>query len=152
MTRALTLLYASAVLLLGGCNDATGPERSQLAAAEARWRNARPASNSYVMRQQVACFCPFGPNQFDVTVVNGAVTAATIVGPTSAHGPILLSSFRTIDQLFDEIRAALDKPGTLTHVSYDSQRGFPTEVSLDRISNAADDEVSYVTVSVVAMP
>lgn len=51
--------------------------------------------------------------------------------------------FRTVTQLFKEIRDAMKVPGTLLAVEYDPYFGLPTVVSLDPVKRAVDDEVTY---------
>ncbi len=132
------------LILIGGCgNDPLSPEQQAMDAALSTWTRTRPASNSYVMEQQVACFCPYGGTTFEVTVEGGTITKARSVGTGALVEPSL-SAFRTVDQLFSEARASL-KAGTLLAISFDSAIGFPTVVSIDPIRNAVDDEVSYQT-------
>ncbi len=143
--RAAFTLGASLLLLVGCANDPASPEQNALNLAVAQWKSVRPASNSYLMEQQVACFCPYGGTTFDVSVSAGVVVSARALNTNGAEGPVQLSSFRTVDQLFDEIRAALRKSGTLVALAFDPALGFPITVSLDPVKNAIDDEVSYQT-------
>jgi hypothetical protein len=140
------VLPGALVAILAACGDSTGPGDSALAAAEARWRLLQPASNSYVMRQQIHCFCGFANSEYLVTVTNGVVSAASpVVPPMNGFGTPPLTAFRTVAQLFAEVRNALGKPGVLQEVTYDDIAGFPTRLALDPIPNAVDDEVGYVT-------
>ena len=133
-TRAARTLGLSLMLLIGCAHDPTSPEELALNVAMAQWNSARPASNSYLMEQQVACFCPYGGTTFEVSVSAGAVVSARALNTNGAQGPVQLSSFRTVDQLFDEIRGALRKSGTLIALEFDPALGFPITVSLDRKS------------------
>lgn len=143
---ARPVALALAAVILTACSDSTGPGDSELTAAEARWRLVQPASNSYVMRQQVQCFCGFAGSEFIVTVMNGAVSAATPAAPPqNGFDTPPLTAFRTVDQLFSEVRNTLGKSGTLKDVTYDPVAGYPTRLSLDPLPNAIDDEVVYVT-------
>ena len=144
-TRAACTLGLSLVLLIGCAHDPTSPEQLALNVAVAQWNSARPASNSYLMEQQVACFCPYGGTTFEVSVNAGAVVSARALNTNGAQGPVQLSSFRTVDQLFELIRGALQKSGTLVALAFDPALGFPITVSLDPVKNAIDDEVSYQT-------
>lgn len=147
--RRLVLL---ACAVLAACDDdPMRPERDALARAEARWNAVRPASNSYVMMQQRSCFCPTVA-LYEVTVVNNVIVRArnpaTDVDLPSAQWVW----FRTVSQLFDEVRMALRKDGVLRSVAYDNARGFPTTVSLDPVPQAVDDEIAYLTPSLNFSP
>lgn len=144
---------AACALVLVGCSDPTSPQESELAAAESRWRVVRPASNTYVMRQQILCFCAFANSEFVVTVVNGAITSIVpVVPPQNGFPAPEPRYFRTIDQLFAEVHGALKKPGTLQEVTYDPVAGYPSHLSLDPVLDAIDDEVIYVTRGVGPVP
>ncbi len=142
----------AAMLAICGCRDVVGPEEIELTSAESRWNSVRPTSNSYVMEQQVACFCAFGGTTFEVTVQSGAVVSARPLNSQGAEGPVQLASFRTVDQLFDEVRNALKHRDTLLAVSFHATMGYPSVVSLDPIKNARDDEVRYQTSKVTVGP
>ena len=144
-TRAAYTRGLSLVLLIGCAHDPTSPEQLALQVAVAQWTSVRPSSNSYLMEQQVACFCPYGGTTFEVSVNAGVVVSARALNTNGAEGPVQLSSFRTVDQLFDEIRGALRTSGTLVALAFDPALGFPITVSLDPVKNAIDDEVSYQT-------
>ena len=104
------------------------------------------------MQQRVACFCPSGGDYFTVTITGGVVTSATN-SETGADAPTwLISRFKTVTQLFEEIRKASATRGTLVAVAYDATLGYPTTVSLDPIREAIDDEVAYETRSLVVNP
>lgn len=136
------------------CTDESpfGPQYQSLDAAEARWDAARPASNSYVMEQQVSCFCATGSSVYSVTVVSGIVTEAKVLTSGAVVPASVRAQFRTVDQLFDAVRKGLRTPFGLTDVVYDPMSGYPTTVALDPIRQAADDEVTYFTNRVLPLP
>jgi hypothetical protein len=141
-----TAVLLSLTLVGSACdNDPLRPEQKALDAAQARWTATRPASNTYVIRQTVQCFCANGGVAFVVTVTNGAITR--VRNPlTSADLPeTQYSQFRTIDQLFSALRSALQTKGALKMAEYDATYGYPTEMSLDPLPNAVDDEYAVST-------
>lgn len=144
MRRAL-LPWLVAVGLLSACHDPVRPQSRDLDSAVARWSATRPANNSYQIDQRVSCFCIFGGNPFRVTVTSGTITRVVDLSNGQELDASQFSRFRTVDQLFAEVRSALQLPGTLRNVQYDAQRGYPTTVSLDPVKNAVDDEVAYIT-------
>ncbi len=122
-----------------------GNQESALNAAESRWSRSRPVSNNYVMEQQVRCFCPDGGTVFEVTVTQGRVVRARNLD-TGAEVPVVrLESFRTVEQLFGEIREALRTPRALTEVEYDSAAGYPTRLLLYAHLAPVDGDRSYFT-------
>jgi len=155
LRRALTLMMM--VTALAGCTSGSvsdpggaGTSSDPFTAAQALWTAKKPAGDRYVMVQRVVCFCTLGNVAYRVTVVGNTITA---IVNDKTDAPLATSSwgaFRTVTQLFDAVRTALTKTGTLKIVEYDPSLGFPRTLSLDPILNAVDDEVSYVTTSVSA--
>jgi hypothetical protein len=146
--RAVIALSMAALV---ACAD--GPVSPQVVAldeAEALWNRTKPASASYSFDQQVMCFCPYGASTFRVTVTAGAITRVHDSQAAADLPANQFSRFRTVDQLFDEVRSALAKSGVLTTVEYHPTMGFPSKVSLDPVKNAVDDEVAYFTAFLLA--
>lgn len=156
-TRKLVAATLSAALLLSGCSSTSitgggGGTTDALAAAQALWNSKKPAGDRYVMVQRVVCFCPTANVSYRITVSGTAITDVVNDRTDVPLASSSWSSFKTVAQLFDAVRAAQGKSGTLKSVEYDATLGFPRTVSLDPILNAVDDEVSYVTTSVTAAP
>lgn len=142
MTRFLAIAIA-ALLTVACSDDPVRPELTDVNAAEARWSSLRVSS--YRMHQRVACFCGNGGTIFEVTVSGGTITRVVNLS-TSADVPSReFEKFRTVSQLFTEIRSAIPVDGKLISVTYSSAMGYPSQVSLDPIKNAVDDEVTYLT-------
>ena len=150
LLAALTVLGCSRSSVTDGGGG--GPPSDPLTAAQALWASKKPAGDRYVMVQRVVCFCTIANVSYRITV-NGASITDVVNDRTDV--PLAVSSwgtFKTVAQLFDAVRAAKAKVGTLKTVEYDPTLGFPRTVSLDPILNAIDDEVSYVTISIRAAP
>ena len=130
-------------LMLSACHDPMSPAESALASAESRWNASRPASNSYVFWQSRACFCIIGGVSHEVTVVNGTLASVKNLATGAVLPADQFGLFRTVAQLFGDLRAAIKSPGVLQAAEYDTTIGYPTVVSLDPIKNAIDDEISY---------
>ncbi len=148
----MCVLVASASTQACSADVALSPEALAVGVAQTLWQRVRPMSNSYAMDQQVVCFCATGGTVFRVTVTGGVVVRARDAATDADVAPAMLTRFRTVDQLFDEVRSAQGVPGRLTAVTYDATYGFPSDVSLDPIKNATDDEVSYLTGRVAFAP
>lgn len=153
MRVVTTLFLALSMGALGACgDDPVSPQVDALAEAQALWNRTKPASNSYTYDQQVMCFCPYGAQTFRVTVTGGLITRVYDSQAAMDLPANQFSRFRTVQQLFDEVRLALSKSGVLTAVEYHPTMGFPSKVSLDPVRNAVDDEVAYFTAFVMASP
>ena len=136
-------------LMLSACHDPMSPAESALASAESRWNASRPASNSYVFEQVRNCFCVTGGVRHAVTVVNGNITGVRNLATGIELPADQRTWFRTVAQLFDDIRGAIKTPGVLQAAEYDATMGYPTRASFDPIKNAIDDEFAYVSSHVV---
>jgi Family of unknown function (DUF6174) len=133
---------------LSGCGDPLGPKGSQLRRAEARWHASEISSYSMVVHRLCFCGQPFvGPAR--VVVQNGTIVSVTFVpDPTQS---VDVSSYPTVEDLFDTIRDGLDHAGSID-VTYDAARGFPTRIAIDWVKNAIDDEITYMVTEFSATP
>lgn len=87
----------------------------------AKW--AAQGITSYILRQEVVCFCPSqirGP--FQITVLNGAITSAS--NSNGAEIPIR-RSLETVDEAFDTVQRIINDPTTGSlEVVYDAALGY----------------------------
>ena len=149
-TISLLLLLAGA--LSCGDDGIAGPGSTELARAESRWNRSGIGAGSYTMHQFLSCFCLDAGTVYEITVSDNAIirvvhAASGAELPASQYG-----RFRTVTALFDEIRVAIVRGNVLTAALYDPALGYPATVSLDRVPEAVDDEVSYVTRNVLRKP
>ncbi len=110
----------------------------------AAWASARPLRYRYHFRR--VCFCR-------PTIVSGtvAVQDGTIIGVTNAFDEQIsqpipnpdLSQFRSIEQLFEEIRQAESRNADVITIKYDPFLRFPARVDVDFLVPAVDDEITY---------
>ncbi|MBM3886069.1 MAG: hypothetical protein FJ361_09580 [Gemmatimonadetes bacterium] len=140
--RRLALLML--LLVASGCPDPMSPEQVALETAAAQWRAARPSNDSYILLQRRLCFC-LRTDQMRVTVTRGKVTDVVDAETGAAEPSEAHAWYRTVDQLFTEVRTAQRTYGTLRDVTYHPTLGYPTLVSIDPIAMAADDEVAWQT-------
>ena len=150
-------LLAALVALGCGSSSVTGggtggPPADPLSAAQALWASKKPAGDRYVRVQRAACFCAIANVSYRITVNGAPITDVVNDRNDIPLVPSNWGTFKTVAQLFDAVRAAQGKVGTLKTVEYDPTLGFPHMDSLDPILNAVDDEVSYVTNNVRAVP
>ena len=141
---ALALLALPALLLtLAGCNLLplpTAPPQGDVAARALFQRGVWRSNgiDSYRFTVSRPCFCPTewsGP--FEVEVEDGQVVSVTrdggVVGAEQAG-----SIPRTIEAVFEVVLE--NTTASKIEVTYDATFGFPSQVSVDPIANAADEE------------
>jgi len=136
--RALVTLAAlcATVALATACtSDDSSPLRDEFEAARARWDAA--GSDDYFFFLQRRCECPPEWSARTMVIVRGGtVSSASIDGGFAPDGAAL-----TIEELFDEIAAALDEPVDVA-VTYDAELGHPLDVQLDLEAIAVDGGLS----------
>lgn len=104
---------------------------ADLADARARWEAAGIDEYSYSIVESCECDPEtVGPRR--VVVSDGAVTATTWFGSPSKYDGV------TVDVLFDQIEAGLQRGDVINRVSYDETTGAPIDVILDEEAVAAD--------------
>jgi hypothetical protein len=142
--KKIMLLFL--VLILTACS--TG-EVTEFSRNQTKWQDAN--ISHYRFELNVGCFCAFR-SQMPATV---EVQGGEIVSITGADGnPILISDplneyvlrFATIDRLFSELESDSFKEADKLTVTYDSTYGFPSEIFIDFIELAIDDEL-YLSAS-----
>jgi len=114
-----------------------------------KWQDAN--ITHYRFQLTVGCFCPFGgQNPFTVEVQNGEVISMvdTNGDVVSAVDPMneFVFKYATIDRLFSELDSDSVRDADKLTVTYDPIYGFPSEISIDFIELAVDDEL-YLSAS-----
>jgi len=127
--------------LLPACSDSGEREemRRQLDRNRARWEAL--ALTSYAVRERVSCYCAFAPNEVIVTVQAGAIVSVTIAETGQPVDTMSSRYYYTVADLFDLLDRAI-READHVRASYDPGFFFPTEVVIDWIEPAADDEIS----------
>lgn len=98
------------------------------------------APTDYTYRLQVLCYCPLvGP--VDITVRNGHVTDAKVVGGMHKGGPAPTYVKKTIN---DIIAIANDPKSGDVKVDWPAGADVPRSVAVNPIQRAADAGVTYV--------
>ena len=143
MKKIILLLLA---LILAACTAGGGTELSR---NQTKWQDAN--ITHYRFELSVGCFCIFRSRMpVTVEVQNGDVVSITDVNGEafSMDDPNneFVLKYATIDRLFSELGSdSIQKADHLT-VSYDPTYGYPAEINIDFIEQAADDEL-YLSAS-----
>jgi hypothetical protein len=141
MKKSLILLL---VIILTACS---GIGQSDFSRNQQKWQDAN--ISHYRFNLFVGCFCVFSQDMpLVIEVKDGEIISMEYQtgNPLDDGNREYFSKFATIDRLFSELEVDLAGEADEVTVTYDSTHGFPTEISIDFIKEAADDEL-YLTVS-----
>ena len=133
---------AALVLLLAAtaCSEASAPV-ADLEIAASRWAREGALDYQFVLDRTCECLVT-GPVL--VTVADDEVVGALALEGSSAPGsrpdP---ANFPGIDQLFEQLRFALDSDPLRFEVSYDDEIGVPAHADIDISTDVADDEILF---------
>lgn len=147
-TQFLVFLTA---LALAACSFQPGG--SEFDRARARWQNLAPAHYRY--RLQISCFCAFMDRMPLTIEVRDGQTVSVLAAdgsPVSADEMAMFERYTTLDRLFDLTGAALDGEADQVDVVYDEKYGFPSQVNIDYIELAMDDELGLQVLSFEVLP
>ena len=152
MQRVLPTALGVVMLAVAGCGtDPNGDLRAEYEQQRAMWEATNTADYTYQLR--ISCFCPSGPFPVLVTVEGGMVAALEWVdAPQDFSDPDPDADFygKTIDDLYDIIRDALDAEADGIAVTYNHTAQYPANISIDFFVNAVDDEITYEASSLTA--
>lgn len=148
------LILAALIYVLAAGMPGSAQTR-QLDANLQKWQ-AQGISH-YRMKVNIGCFCPFFDRMpVTVEVRDGQVLAVTDSQgqPVAADDPIRSfgnERLMTIDGVFDYAREAM-KTADKTEVTYDAALGHPSQLIIDRIEMAIDDEMSVLISEFEVLP
>ena len=141
-TKTLYLFFAL-VLVLSACSGGSALQQNRV-----KWEGQNV--DHYRFTVAVSCFCPFANVNVTYEVQNGQVVNQSI--QSSPDNPVdeaqvsdFYQPYNTIEKVFDYVEGA-DKDADETTIAYDATYGFPTDISVDWIKEAVDDEM-YLTLS-----
>lgn len=138
MRTGLMLLLAAAGVV--GCDPLGPSDLDRLGDMRARWADVRPASYTYTLTRGCFCFVEaIGP-------VRIQVDGDSVVSRTFVESGAPVTQFQelwpSMEGLFDLVEEAL-RDADEVEIRYDPDRGVPLRVSVDWITEAIDDEVSW---------
>jgi hypothetical protein len=144
------LLFIFLTLILAACTAAGNSmgNRSEIEQNKEKWQDANISHYRYHL--SITCFCIFSQDMpLIIEVQDGEVVSMEFQSGNEidANSRELFEKYATIDHIFTELEADLNGAADeVTIASYDPTYGFPTEVTIDFIKEAADDEL-YLTLS-----
>jgi len=143
------LLFIFLTLALAACTavgNAMGSQ-SEIEQNQEKWQNANISHYRYNLF--ISCFCIFTQDMpLIIEVQDGEVVSMEFQSGNEidASNHELFDKYATIDRLFDELEADLNGGADEVIAKYDPTYGFPTEVTIDFVKEATDDEL-YLTLS-----
>ena len=148
-TSALRMGAACLMAVLAVACDETGEREEmqrQLDRNRARWEAL--GLTSYTVHERVSCYCVFGPDEVIIAVDAGEIVSVTNAETGQPVDTATSRFYYTVDDLFDMLERAVREADSL-RVSYDPTFFYPTEIAIDWIEPAIDDEISVATRSLV---
>ena len=97
----------------------------------------------YRYRLQLGCFCPRELTQpVIIEVKNGQRVSIVYEADRSVVANEFFNRFDTIDDVFAFVDDAIDRDASKITVTFNSEFGYPTQVSVDYIELAVDEEMA----------
>ncbi len=121
--------------------------------ARAKWQDAN--ISHYRFNLFIGCFCVFSQDMpLIIEVQNGEVVSMEYQSGNEIDATNLeyFQRFATIDKIFAELEKDLDGEADEVAVTYDETYGFPTQVNIDFMKDATDDELGLTISEFEALP
>lgn len=141
------LLFLLMTLILASCTVAGNALGSEIEQNQEKWQDANISHYRYHL--SITCFCVFSQDMpLIVEVQDGKVVSMEFQNgnPIDPGSRELFEKYATIDRLFTELEADLNGAADEVTAKYDATYGFPTEVTIDFVKDATDDEL-YLNLS-----
>lgn len=140
------ILFILLAVILTACAT-IGQASSEIDQAREKWQDADLSHYRYNLT--LSCFCAFNENMpLVIEVQDGEVISMEYQNGNEIEdfNLELFQKYDTIDDVFAELEKALNGEADKVTVTYDETYGYPTQIDLDFIENAIDDEL-YITIS-----
>lgn len=147
LTRLTACLGLSSLLL--GCSSLFDPDSNELEDNLAVWNAS--GIEDYRFRYARLCFC-IGDSPVIIEVGADTIVSVTEADTGDPVDPQYMDIYLTIDGVFEVIRDAIERDAFSLSVAYHETLGYPTQVAIDYIENAVDDEITYVASELVEFP
>ena len=146
MKKLLFIFLTFALAACSAVGNAMGSQ-SEIEQNQEKWQNANISHYRYHLF--ISCFCVFTQDMpLIIEVQDGQVVSMEFQSGNEidASNHELFDKYATIDRLFAELEADLNGAADEVIAKYDATYGFPTEVTIDFVKEATDDEL-YLTLS-----
>ncbi|RPJ25750.1 MAG: hypothetical protein EHM33_13640 [Chloroflexi bacterium] len=146
MKKLLFIFMTLALVACTAAGNAMGSQ-SEIEQNKEKWQEASIPHYRYHLF--ISCFCVFTQDMpLIIEVDNGEIVSMEYQSGNEidATSRELFEKYATIDRLFAELEADLNGAADEVIAKYDATYGFPTEVTIDFVKEATDDEL-YLTLS-----
>jgi hypothetical protein len=134
-------------LALAACTAVGNAMGSEIEQNKEKWQDANISHYRYNL--SITCFCIFSQEMpLIIEVQDGEVVSMEYQSGNEIDtgSRELFEKYATIDRIFTELEADLNGAADEVIAKYDTTYGFPTEVTLDFVKEATDDEL-YLNIS-----
>jgi ABC-type glycerol-3-phosphate transport system substrate-binding protein len=147
MKRLLFIFILMALVLTACAAGVASGSQTEIGQNKEKWQNANISHYRYNLF--ISCFCAFNEDMPLIIEVQDAKVVSMGFQSGKEIDPVLHETFdkyATIDRLFTELEADINGAADVVTAKYDHTYGFPTEVTIDFVQEATDDEL-YLTIS-----
>jgi hypothetical protein len=147
MKKLLFLFTLMAIILTACAAAAVGGSQTEIGQNKEKWQNA--SISHYRYNLFISCFCVFNEDMpLLIEVKDGEVVSMEFQSGREIDPSLheTFDKYATIDQFFAELESDLNGAADAVSAKYDPTYGFPTEVTIDFVQEATDDEL-YLTLS-----
>ncbi len=136
------IILLALTLILAACSAGGSTEFDQNLQ---KWEQANVSHYRYTLF--MSCFCAFMSDMpLTIEVQDDQVVSITradgsIVNPTDAFREVY-TPYSTIDLIFSKLQSDINGGADEVTVTYDATYGHPTNIAIDYIKEAIDDELS----------
>ena len=147
--RKLLFIFTLIALVLTACaaGVASGSQ-TEISQNKDKWHDSNISHYRYELF--ISCFCVFTEDMpLLIDVQDGKVVSMEFQSGKEIDPALkadLFDKYATIDRIFAELDADLNGAADVVTAKYDETYGFPTEVTIDFVQEATDDEL-YLTLS-----
>ena len=129
-------------MLFYGCTHEVDPLRRELQVNRELWDSHSILVYKYDFQR--ICFCPQEITApVIIQVQNMRIVAVSEVTTDEPVDAARWEYYMTVEELFDEIDAAIDQEAYEIVVDNNSELGYPSSVEIDFDKNKADEEVGF---------
>ena len=146
--KKLLFIFTLIALVLTACaaGVASGSQ-TEIGKNREKWQNADISHYRYNLF--ISCFCVFNEDMpLIIEVQDGEVVSMEFQSGKEIDPSLheTFDKYATIDRFFTELESDINGAADVVTAKYDETYGFPTEVTIDFVQEATDDEL-YLTLS-----
>jgi Family of unknown function (DUF6174) len=146
--KKLLFIFTLIALVLTACAaGVVSGSQTEIGKNREKWQNANIPHYRYNLF--ISCFCVFNEDMpLMIEVQDGEVISMEFQSGKEIDPGLheTFDKYATIDRFFTELESDINGAADVVTAKYDETYGFPTEVTIDFVQEATDDEL-YLTLS-----